>query len=362
MIISLFTFWRIGLFLVGYLGSLAFPKVSNGGPGSVSGGKFDYLTSWAQWDGGHYLDIAKVGYLRDTDYAFFPLFPLLARLTNRFFPENIILSGLVLTNIFFIIFLIVFHKYVAKISSQKTALTTITTLLVFPTTFYTIAFYSESLFLFLLAATFLFLSSRKYLEAAVAVSFASITRLVGVFLTLSLFWVYSEHLKFNIKKIDRKIFHLLVAFFAFAIYAIYLWYKNDDPLRFLTVQRIWNREVTDPVSTVSSYLWAYVIGEKRPINDFFDLITTIFFLSVLIIGRKKISSSLWIFSILVILIPASTGTLTSMPRYALSSLGTFIIIGKYLEENPKLKIPVWSVSLITQVYLLVRFINGYWVA
>lgn len=356
MIISLFIFWRVGLFIVGYLGSLAFPRVSNGGFGS------NYLTSWAQWDGGHYFDIAKTGYLKDTDFAFFPLFPMLIKLLANFFSGNIILSGLIISNVAFLIFLLIFFNYVAKISTKKSALATITSFLVFPTTFYAVAFYSESLFLLFAASAFLFLKFGKHLHAAIFVAFASITRLVGLFLVISLIYNYAASIKFKIRNINREIFHLTIAPFGFFTYSIYLWYKLDDPFRFLTIQNIWNRTVTDPISTVFSYFWAYLVGENRPLNDFFDLATTLIFLIILILGRKKISSSLWIFSMLVILVPASTGTLTSMPRYVLSSLGAFIIVGKYLSDKPLLKITLWSISLATQVYLLVRFINGYWVA
>ncbi|OGD87603.1 hypothetical protein A2870_02895 [Candidatus Curtissbacteria bacterium RIFCSPHIGHO2_01_FULL_41_11] len=362
MIVNLFLFWRIGLFLIGFLGATVFPKVENGALGSEANGQFDYWLSWAQWDGGHYFDIATRGYLIDTDYAFFPLFPVLIKFTNNLTGGNTITSGLLISNLALLTFLFVLKKYAERISSKREAQNIITTFLVFPTTFFAAAFYSESLFLLFVVATFLFLNERKYLPAAILAALAGITRLVGIFLVLSLAYSYFATIKFQISKVNRKILHLTVALFGFSSYAIYLWYKLNDPIRFLTVQSIWNRIVTDPISTIFSYLWRYITRQTIPINDFFDLATTLVFLIILILGRKKISSSLWIFSVLVILIPASTGTLTSMPRYALSSLGAFVILGKFLEEKPWLKIPLWSVSLSTQAYLLVRFITGYWVA
>lgn len=355
MIIKIFAFWRIGLFLIGYLGSPILPKVENGGFSN-------YWASWAQWDGGHYFEIAEHGYSKLSDYAFFPLFPMLTKLISPFFKNNIILSGLIITNTAFLLFLFTIYKYAVGKYGKKVALNTITTFLVFPTTFFAVAFYSEPIFLLFAAIVFLFLNRHSYLASSVSASLASLARPVGIILTLSLFYSYFAQIKFDVRKIDKKFLHLIPSVFGFAIYVIYLWSKTNDPLRFLSVQSIWNRNVTDPISTILSYFWAYLVGEVRPVNDYFDLATTLIFLVILIAGRRKIPSSLWIFSVLVILIPAASGTLTSMPRYVLSSLGAFIIIGKYLEEKPALKIPLWASMLFAQAFLLVRFINGYWVA
>lgn len=360
MIIKIFLFWRIGLFFIGYLGSLALPKIANGGLGSIST-HFNYWTSWAQWDGGHYFDIVSRGYLQISDYAFFPLYPTLVKSAD-FLLGNIILSGLLVSNLAFLFFLFVLFKYATEKYNKKIALNILTSYLVFPTTFFAVAFYSESLFLLLSVLFFYMLNRRNFLTAAIVVSLASLTRPVGITLAIALFYSYFTQIKFNIRKIDKRVLYLLPSLFGFAVYSIYLWSKTNDPLRFLSVQSIWNRSVSDPISTIFSYFWAYLVRETRPVNDYFDLVVALIFLAILIIGRRKIPSSLWIFSVLVILIPASSQTLTSMPRYALSSLGAFTIVSKYLEEKPALKIPLWASMLTLQAFLLVRFINGYWVA
>src|SRR3990167_5944127 len=130
MIVNLFLFWRIGLFLIGFLGATVFPKVENGALGSEANGQFDYWLSWAQWDGGHYFDIATRGYLIDTDYAFFPLFPVLIKFTNNLTGGNTITSGLLISNLALLTFLFVLKKYAKRISSKREAQNIITTFLV----------------------------------------------------------------------------------------------------------------------------------------------------------------------------------------------------------------------------------------
>lgn len=362
-ILKIFLFWRLGLLIITFLGSSVFPRLPNQGLGAIRlNQNFDYWLSWAQWDGGHYWQIAKNGYIATSDYAFFPLYPLLVRSISTLLSDNLILAGLLASNLAFLIFLIVFYEVAKKQFSQKVALTTTVTFLVFPTTFFAVSMYSESLFLLSLVCFFYFLKGKKYLWASIMVSLASLTRLVGITLVVSLLYSYVSSLNFDFKKIDRKILLLFPATFGFIIYSLYLFASLNDPVNYLTTQAFWQRSVTDPVSTIFTYIWAFVIGEHRPTNDYFDFAITILFISILILGIKKIPSSWWISSMLVILIPASSGTLTSMPRYLLASLGAFVILGQYLEIRPKIRNMLWAISLATQAILAVRFINGYWVA
>ncbi|MBI2327516.1 hypothetical protein HYU92_04320 [Candidatus Curtissbacteria bacterium] len=363
MIFKIFAFWRIGLFLVTFLGSLALPKIDNGGFGSIGPSRqYNYWLSLAQWDGGHYFQIAKDGYIFISDYAFFPLYPALINLAKILFLDNLMITGLVASNVAFLLFLLIFFEMVKKKYSREVAISTIATFVTFPTTFFAVSYYSESLFLLLTVITFYFLSSKKFLLAALATSLANLTRLVGAALIVAVFYSYFSSFQMSLKAINRKIILAIPALFGLVIYSLYLFSKLNDPFKYLTSQTFWQRSISDPISTITSYIWATLVGEARPFNDYFDLFLTLSFLIILIAGVKKISSSLWIFSMLVILIPASTGTLTSMPRYLLSSLGVFIIVGSYLTLWPRLKIALWAISLAVQAILATRFITGYWVA
>lgn len=362
-ILKLFLFWRLGLLAVTYLGSLTFSQVANQGIGAVSNNRpFDFWASWAQWDGGYYYNIAKSGYSTLEDFAFFPLYPILIKIISLIISLDILFLGLLISNLAFLIFLYLLYKLVNLRFNKKIARTTIITLLFFPTTFYAVALYSESIFLMLVVSAFLTLWQKKYLMASVAISLASLTRGAGVFLIISLIYSYLSHINFALKKVNTKMLHLVPSVLGIALYMIYLAATTNDPFKFLNVQDLWQRSITDPVSTIASYLWSLLTMQAQPINVWLDLGFTLLFLTVLILGARKIPSSLWIFSMFAILIPSATGTLTSMPRYLLSSLGAFIIIGQFLEERPKLKIPIWTISILLQIFFAVRFINGYWVA
>lgn len=362
-IISIFLFWRLGLLLVTYLAAQIFPVASNGGLGAPTITKpFDYWLSWAQWDGGHFFSIARNGYLLTSDYAFFPLYPWLIKFLGTILPDNILLSGLLISNLSLLLFLVIFFKFTRKRYQSDVAYNSLITFLTFPTTFFAAAFYSEGLFLLLSILAFWFLYEKRVLLAAIAASLAATTRLVGAALVISLFYNYFSTISFKIKNISAKILIPLVSAFGISIYSIYLFYTTDGPFKFASSQAIWQRGASDPLSTIAAHFWRVLTSPQTPLDQYLDLTTAVIFLSILIVGIRKIPSSLWIFSILVILIPSSSGTLTSMPRYVLSSLGVFIIIGQFLKNRPKFRLILWGFLLTLQAILASRFINGYWVA
>jgi len=76
-IIGLFSVWWMALFIFAFFALSFLPKVINGQLVLSPSQPFSLIEPWANWDGGHFLGIAKAGYLHSFQYAFFPLFPLL---------------------------------------------------------------------------------------------------------------------------------------------------------------------------------------------------------------------------------------------------------------------------------------------
>lgn len=363
MILSLFLIWRIGLFLVTYLGASTFPLVENGGIGAANASQeFDFFKSWAQWDGGYYYNIAQYGFTGDKDFAFFPLYPILIHYLAKLLIGNYLLSGLLISNLSSFLVFLLFYRLVKIQYSKKTAFYTLITLITFPTSFYLVAYYSESLFLLFLIMLFLFLKNKNYYLSSLAISLLSITRITGVFALISAIYSYLAKKDFKFQLVDRNLFFIILAPITLVIYSLFLFKNYHDPLKFLTIESLWKRSVMDPISTFSSYIFPMLTFQKRPINDYFDLGISLLFLITLIIGRKKIPSSWWIFSMFAILIPASSGTLTSMPRYLITCFGAFILYGKFLQDKKNLSIFVWLTGLTLQAFLAVLFLSGRWVA
>src|SRR3990167_3147588 len=255
MILKIFLFWRLGLLLITYLGSFTFPLVANGALGAIGPGRqFDFWKSQAQWDSGHYLQIAERGYLLNSDFAFFPFFPALIKFFALILNGNYLLSGLLISNLAFVVFLLIFYKFVKDKYSKDIAFFATVTYLVFPTSFFAVSYYSESVFLLLVILTLKFLKDEKFLLASIATFFASLTRLFGIFLAISIVYSYFANIKFKFNKIDARMLHIVVAFLGLAVYSLYLFANFNSPLKFLNVQSFWLRQVVDPISTLFTYL------------------------------------------------------------------------------------------------------------
>lgn len=360
---KVFIYWRLGLFLVAFLSSLAIVKIANGGPGAIGPNtNFNYWLSWAQWDGGHYLEIIQNGYQVPSDSAFFPLYPITVKLLSTVTFGNFILSGLLISNISFLLFLFVSAKLFKMHYPQKLAQNTLFAYIFYPATFFAVSFYSEGLYLLFCSLAYLYYYEKKYTLAFFLTSVSAVTRPFGILLAVALLTAY---LISNIKYKNPIIFldfskHFLTAVFLPVIYLTFLLFKFQSPLTFFSVQGLWGREASDPISTIFSYIVPILTLEKRPLLDYLELFIFLSFLTILILGTKKIKTGYWIYSMLVILIPASTGTLSSIPRYAISSIGVFMLIGDYLTSHPKLRPFIFTGFLTLQILLLARFINGYW--
>jgi len=359
--IRIYLFWALGLFLLTFAGSGLLPLLPNTGLGAIGPGKdFNYPLSLAQWDGGNYLDIASNGYHDLQNFAFFPLYPLLVKIFSFIAFKSTLLSAILLSNIFFVLFLYKLYHYTAKVLSAKKAASTVLTFLLYPATFFCLVAYSESLFLLLAILSLDAIYDKKFLKSSIFVSIATLTRFIGIGLVATVVFSYFVIYKQKIHLKDILVFPIsLLGILSFSLYS---YIKSGDPLRFISVQHLWQRGISDPISTTFSYFWSPLTLRLRPINDYLDLALTMIFFVILMYGAKKIPLSLWLFSLFALLIPTYSGTLTSMPRYLLSSLGVFLIIGSFLEERPALKVLVWSLMLALQCLLAALFINGHWVA
>lgn len=364
MILKFFILWRLGLLIIALLGSLSFAQVANGSPGSMAEGKkLSYWLSWAQWDGGHYLQIAQSGYQNQTDTAFFPLYPLLIKTITPVFYGNFVAAGLIISNVSFLIFLIILYKLTLMHFDSNTAKTSLISLLFFPTTFFAVSLYSEGLYLLLSTLSLLLYHRGKKYQSLLAAGVAAITRPFGLLLIIAL--ITAETFKL-IKKTDktsklkRLTTYLIISLSPFAIFNLFLTIKFSQPLPFINVQSLWGREIVDPATTFLAYAFNIITFRILSIPDYLDVLIPLSFLFVLFSKSSKIPQVIWLYSVLVILISASFGTLSGLGRYSLGATGAFMAMGQILEGRPKLQPFVFGAFLSLQVYLLVRFFNGYW--
>ena len=136
-IFLLFFIWRIGLFAVTSIATQVLPP--NFGKSFpyyeeelINTGLPHFIWSFGNFDGVHYLRIAKDGYVYQYTQAFFPLYPLLIKFVAFLTFGNFLIAGLLISNIAFFFALVIFHKLVNKYHGGKIAFWSCLFLLTFP--------------------------------------------------------------------------------------------------------------------------------------------------------------------------------------------------------------------------------------
>lgn len=332
-----FSIWLISILLISFIGFFTLPHSA-----SFNG---DFFQSFSNWDGGHFLGIAKFGYREKFQYAFFPLYPLTIRALNQI-TGNYLLSGIGISLVASFLGLQLLYKLVAADFDRKIAEKVILALVVFPTSLFFLTSYSEGLFFFLVVAAFNFLRKRKLLWATVFATLASATRLVGLALVIALLTdVYLT------SGINRKNFFVLLAPTGFLIYCWYLYTQTGDPFYFITAENHWQRSLTLPGLNFLESIKNF---------NFLELLFATFGVGLVIRSFRFLPVSYSIYGLVSLLLPLFTPSLMSMPRFLLPIFPFFILVA--LVKNKNINLAYQMISLMLLSLFAVLFINGYWVS
>lgn len=338
-----------------------------------------WLYSWANFDGVHYLTIADKGYEETAlIQAFFPLYPLLTRIINTGL-DNVLISGLLISNVSFILSVLVLYSLVKRHYSQKTASFTVLAYLLFPTSFFLGAFYSESLFILVVLLAFYAASSKKWLFAGLLIALASATRIVGIFLIPALVVeLYSQFSSKQFKLRDvypfvknktKELCFICLGLVGIGVYMIYLQQNFGDPLYFWHVQSEFGAGREETIIVLPQVVWRYFkILHTVPLSrEWLVYFQELFFGLVPLCCiayywfKSRLRTSWALFSVLTLLLPTVTGTFSSMPRYALAAFPLFLIMAFWF-ENKVIRVVVIAISAILLLFNLLLFIQGYWIA
>lgn len=334
-----------------------------------------FLWNRANFDGVHYLSIAQNGY-SIYQQAFFPLYPLLIKLLTPIFSGKDLLAGLFVSFVSLFGALYFLYKLVLLDYKDKIAQRVIFFLLIFPTSFFFTFVYTESLFLVLIVGSFYFARTKNWLMAGIFASFASATRLVGIFLLPALLFEFYEQNKtnMNLQKFLLKkenIYNLLfigLGIFGLLGYMIFLQLNYNDPIAFIHAQAgFGNGREVDRIILFYQVVWRYMrmifLTRLDPLffTVWLELLSTFLFLTLLIISFvKKVRKSYLLFAILSYIIPTFSGTFSSMPRYVLVLFPCFISLG--LIENKYLRLLLSIIFLAGSFVTISLFVRGYFVS
>lgn len=354
--------WRIYLFLLEQNKFIIPIKASYLGP-----------IFQANFDGVYYVAISQFWY-RGLDQAFFPLYPMVMYVVMMLTSLHPATAGIIVSIISLFFALKIFALIQEVDGFKKYIFWSIIMYLAFPSSFFFGAVYTESFFIFLTLLSFYLARKNRHVLSSLAGSFATATRIVGIFLLPALFVEFYYQLKDKKKKYSKK---FLVYYFSPLLmvpagmlsYMAFLWYRYKDPLLFVHIQPSFGAGRSGgAVILLPQVLFRYakiLLSVHVTELTFYIAIlemTTLFIIGFLLFlaYKKGIRKSYILFSLCALLFPTLSGTLSSLPRYALVCFPVFIYLAQI--KNPYLKTLLILTGLILEGILTIFFLQGYFVS
>ena len=362
-----FIIWQAALILIIFLGSKYFPT-----SGAYLYTEKDvvlspaWLWSRANFDGMHYIGIARGGYGL-YQQAFFPLYSKIVNLMAHLFGGRTLLAGWVVNLVCLYLGLFFFYKLLKLDFSERISKRVLVYLLLFPTAFFFSMIYTEALFFLLIIGSFYFARTKRWWLAGIFGGLASATRLVGIFLFPALLFEWWQQKK--IKNFSTFIPLLLIPI-GLLSYMRFLSVNYGDSLMFIHVQTFFGAgRSADKIILLYQVFWRYfkmlVSVNKESLTYFVVILESLSAIGFLFLGLFVFLRrwySYLIFMVLAYLTPTFTGTFSSMPRYVLLLFPGFILLSIWAEKYKWLRIlyPILAIPLF--ILCLLLFTQGFWVA
>lgn len=160
--------WRIFIFLVALIAVAVLPIRTGFTFLSQTDHARNLFQMWTNFDGVHYITLAIYGYgiagLSNMLYAFFPVYPWLVR-TVELLVHNFTNSGVIISNVSFLLSLFILYKLFRLDYKDRISRLAVLLILIFPTSFFFGAVYSESFFLLLSVSVFYFARKKQFFLA-----------------------------------------------------------------------------------------------------------------------------------------------------------------------------------------------------
>lgn len=242
-------------------------------------------------------------------------------------------------------------------------------LLLFPTSFFFGAVYTEGLFFFLFIGTLYFIKKENYLLASIFGFLTALTKLTGLFLIIPILFSLIKKNNNQIMK-PIQLTTILSPLLGFLLYAFYLWKTTGDPLFFFHSQPAFGANRSTSFIFLPQVYYRYfniLFTANHDYQYFIALLEMSIFtlvLGVLVLDLKKNWKNyerlgLNLFSLASLVLPTLTGTFSSVPRYALLSISFFLFLGEM--KNKYVQIFIGLVFFLLHIFLLCFFIQGYFV-
>jgi hypothetical protein len=360
-LVALFVLTRSALVIVGLVsrdlvpGPVVHPQPLGIGSSYSS---LEFLDLWGQWDTSWYLSVAEDGYKSVplqgpfANYAFFPLYPLLARWVGWFVGGPFI-GGLVVSNVAFLVACVFLYRLVALDADTSTARRTVMYLFAAPGAFLFSAMLTESTFLALSVMCFYFARTNRWWAVGLLGFLLALSRAPGVLVVIPLLWVYGEQRGFSLRRARPDVLWLALFPAGLIVFMAVNEAVTGDALAFTQIQiTAWGHRLQDPPSSLwrnlssENFLWRF--------NAWYVLCV----LALTVALLKRLGTTYLLFVLVALLPPLSYGVWYSMVRYTVVIFPLYVAGARATDGRPNLDQAVIIALALLQGYLMSQWANN----
>lgn len=340
------------------------------------GGQFDssipnLVSVWANFDGRHFLSIATTGY-HNTNFAYFPLYPILISLLGYVLPISHVYLGIMISTISFIASLYFLKKIILLDYSLKIANLAIIICCFFPLSFFYHSVYADSLFFLLSILSFYYARKKRWIISGLFGCLVLLTRLSGIALVPALLveWYLQnkqDHLNWRLVKkfLKNGFLGISMTSLGFVIYLLYLQLSFGDFLLFQKSFSAWGQSgIVFPPQVVFRYIKIFLSIDPQSLVYWvavLEFVCLFAYLSLSYFVAKKIRLSYGVFMFVLLLLVPLTGTFAGTPRYLLHLFPGFLAIAVQLQNINKYKYIFVFLSIMLSLILTILFTRGYFI-
>ena len=327
---------------------------------------------YAKFDSGWYLSIMEWGYGppppqgKPSSHAFFPLYPMTAKVLHKTFAMNGFHAGLIVTYVCFFLAMTLFLREGIERLGEEGAWHSVFFLLLFPTAFFFAAVYAESMLL--LFSLLAFRDARRGLTGRAMLwgALLGLTRAFALAAGPALFVAWLEG---RDKRPGRFLRALLVGAVPVAVVFLWVygmgWVKGEPGLFFRSMEG-WHRG-SSTVGGIGDFFRGFSdnlrIGEmSRDKTLVLDYVMVVIFAIIAVYQalRRRWADAVW--TACAIGLPITTGLPGGIPRFFAAIYPTYFALAEATQRAPRARLVLWVLSGAVLLAAAARFVNWQWVA
>lgn len=350
-----------------------------------------FASHFATWDGAHHLCLSEVGYgpgVRSN--AFYPLYPMLVRWGSVWTGGSHLVAAMVLGNAMSLVGWVLFYQIACRRWGETTALWATAFLLAYAGALFYQFVYSEWVFFLLVMVVWLGLERGRYKWVAIGAFLLPMSRAVGLFCVLPIAWhLVTRHPldwmrrftteRWDVKSRDTPAIELarahsggsnlasygllMAALAGWALYLVMMWNWTGDSFdgfgaqRYWGVHSIWNL-VDVPKFVVGLFSPSGWHAFRGSLLDRCMFIVLLYALPVI----WRMGKDLVVWTYVLGILPAMSGTFTSFTRYEATVIPLFLAMAVFFGVKGRgwMRVGVLVVSGALHAWLLWRFVNFGW--